>query len=60
MQKVILGQNMEIFNGKLWDISKVIKVAEYKCLAQQYVFIKIFCDLQLAINRLKVIDNKAG
>ena len=59
-RKVTLGQNKEIFDAELWGISEAVKVAEQKCLAQQYVLINIFCDSQLAINRLKVIDNKAG
>ena len=45
----------------MWGISEAVKIAEQKCLkAQQPLVISIFCDSQHAINRLKVLDCKAG
>ena len=43
----------------MWDISEAVKVAEQRNL-QQPSIISIFCDSQHAINRLKVMDCKAG
>ena len=61
VRKVTLGQNKEIFDAEMWGISKAVKVAEQRCLkAQQPLVISIFCDSQPAINRLKVMDCKAG
>ena len=61
MQKVTLGKNKEIFDAKMWGISKAVKVAEQSCLkAPQLLVISIFCDSQHAINSLKVMDCKAG
>ena len=60
-QKVTLGKNKEIFDAEMWGISEAVKIAEQKCLkAQQPLVISIFCDSQHAINRLKVLDCKAG
>ena len=61
MQKVTLGKNKEILDAEIWGISEAIKVAERRCVrAQQSLIISIFCDSQTAINKLKVMDNKAG
>ena len=61
MQKVTLGKNKEIFDAEMWGISEAVKVAEQRCLkSPQLSVISIFCDSQHAINRLKVMDCKAG
>ncbi len=45
----------------MWGISEAVRIAEKKCSrAQQPLAISIFCDSQTAINRLKVMDCKAG
>ena len=45
----------------MWGISEAVKIAEQRCLkAQQPLVIGIFCDSQIAINKLKVMDSKAG
>ena len=45
----------------MWGISEAVKVAEQSCLRSlQPSVISIFCDSQHAINRLKVMDCKAG
>lgn len=60
-QKITLGKNKEIFDAEMWGISEAVKIAEKKCAGvQQPLAINIFCDSQTAINRLKIIDSKAG
>ena len=61
MQKVTLGKNKEIFDAEMWGISEAVKIVEQSCLrAPQLSVISIFCDSQHAINKLKVMDCKAG
>ena len=60
-QKTTAGKNKEIFDVEIWGISEVVKVAERSCMrAQQPLKINILCDLQPAINKLRVMDNKGG
>ncbi len=60
-QKVKLGKNKEIFDAEMWGISETVKIAEQIYLkTQQPLVISIFCDLQHAINRLKVLDCNVG
>lgn len=60
-QKVTLGKNKEILDAEIWGISEAVKVAERKCSrAKQSLIINIFCDSQTAINKLRVLDSKAG
>ncbi len=60
MQKVTLGKNKEILDAEIWGISEAIKVVERRCVrARQSLIISIFCVSQTAINKLKVMDNKA-
>ncbi len=60
-QKITLGKNKEIFDAEMWGISEAVKVAEKKgSRVQQPLAISIFCDSQTAINRLKMMDSKAG
>ncbi len=61
MQKVTLGKNKEIFDTEIWGVSKAVKVAEQSYLRSPHLsVISIFCDSQHVINRLKVMDCKAG
>ncbi len=61
IQKITLRKNKEIFDTKMWGISEAVKVTEKKSSrVQQSLALSIFCDLQTAINRLKMMDNKAG
>ncbi len=61
MQKVTLGKNKEIFDAEMWGVSEAVKVAEQSCLRSLHLsVISIFCDSQHVINRLKVMDCKAG
>lgn len=44
---------------KLQDIFESVNVVEQECLkTQQFFIISIFCDLQYAIIRIKVMDYK--
>ena len=61
MQKITLGKNKEIFNIEMWGIFETVKIIEQRCLkTQQTLIISIFCNSQIAINKLKVMDNKKG
>ncbi len=60
-QKITLGKNKEILDAEVWGISEAVKIAERKCSrVQQPLTVSIFCDSQTAINRLKIMDSKAG
>lgn len=61
MQKTTLGKNKEILDTEILGISERVKVAKQKCIKiQQTLDISLFYNLQIAINKLKVIDNKEG
>ena len=58
--KVSIGQNKEIFDAEMWEISKAITVAEQKTREVQHsLVISIFCNSQTAINNLRE-DHSSG
>ncbi len=59
--KVSLGQNKEIFDAEMWEISEAIKVAEQRSREVLHsLVISIFCDSQTTINNLREDHSSVG
>lgn len=56
----IKNKNKEILDAEMWDIFKVLKIAEQKTVTSHPLLIGIFFDSQTAIKKLKSSGNSAG